>query len=187
MHLSSVSPEYFCPANKECPCFLILLFPLSTPAAQQESSLPWQYHVLFCLPYKFQISRICGGVLASCFSSQSLFPLFLCCLSLISVSLLPRASSNTRCGTSLQLWTPALAVFLSSASCSFMQQNWASISNPLPHSPFPNLLIRVPQCWPGWSSEIVVQFCCQRILTLETSEASVFCVSLKFVFLIWMV
>lgn len=140
MYLSSVPPEYFCPANKEC---------LPNPAAQQESSLPWQWHELFCLPYKFQISRICVGVLTSCFSSWSLFPLFLCCLSLISVSLLPCASSNTRHGTISQHWNHALEEFLSSAPHSFMQYNWASISNPLPHSLFPNLLVRLPQCWPG--------------------------------------
>lgn len=170
-----------CCANKVCPCFLILLLQLLTTAAQQESSLPRQCPVLSCLPHKLQTSRICVGVLTSCFSSWSLFPLSLCCLSLICASLLPCASSISRCGTFSQF--PALEGFLSSASYSLMQYNWASSSNPLPYRIFPNLLIRMPQCWPGWSSETAVHFCCWRILTLETSKASGFCINSKFCFL----
>lgn len=127
-----------------------------------------------------------SAVLTSCFSSWSLFPHFLCCLSLISIRLLPLASSDTVAhshNTRLLL----LKEFLSSVSYRLMQYNWTSISNPLPFRIFHNLLIRMPQFWPGWSSEIAVQFCCWKILTLETSNASVFCIIRKFVFLVWLV
>lgn len=93
MHLSPVSPEYFCPANKEFPYFLILLLSCfssqlrlpSRTAACPKSDM--HCHVQFWLPHKFQISKPCVGVLASCcdFNSWSVFPLFPCCLSLNSL------------------------------------------------------------------------------------------------------
>lgn len=168
-----------------CPCFLILLLQLPT--------------LDYSCPAGEQLAMTVSCALLSAIQTpdqQDLYWSSYIMLQLLqSFPTFPLLPLNNLCkpspscllkyhGTFSQYWTLALEEFLSSASYSLMKYNWASISNPLPHRIFPNLLIRMPQCWPGWSSEIAVQFCCWRILTLETSNASAVCINLKFVFLV---
>lgn len=118
-HLSPISPKYFCPADKEYLCFLILHLPASAPNCSFPAGQLLAMRVIcvqFCLTHKFQISRLCVGVLASCFNSCSLFPLFLCCLSLKSLCILSSMPPRIPDSIFSQHWMAVLETFMNTAS-----------------------------------------------------------------------